>query len=64
MRVEARNIMKDILFYMLKIIVIVVLVAVAFIVGAMIGYTVIGDGGNPLDIFNPQLWRHVLDFFV
>jgi len=62
--VEARSIMKDILFYLLKIVIVLVLLVVFFMVGAMIGYAVVGEGSNPLDVFDQQLWQHALDFFV
>ncbi|QTJ59259.1 DNA-directed RNA polymerase subunit beta [Dolosigranulum pigrum] len=56
--------MKDILFYLLKIVIVLVLLVVFFMVGAMIGYAVVGEGSNPLDVFDQQLWQHVLDFFM
>ncbi|PYZ92944.1 hypothetical protein CR194_12685 [Salipaludibacillus keqinensis] len=29
--------------------------------GAMIGYGIVGEGGNPMDVFNPQTWYHIYD---
>ncbi len=55
-------ILKDVFFYILKILVVLLLIAAAFIGGAMLGYSVIGGAGDPMDVFNPELWQHVLDF--
>ncbi|PRY82099.1 DNA-directed RNA polymerase subunit beta [Alkalibacterium olivapovliticus] len=55
-------ILKDVFFYILKILVVLLLIAAAFIEGAMLGYSVIGGAGDPMDVFNPELWQHVLDF--
>ncbi|EXJ23009.1 hypothetical protein ADIAL_1632 [Alkalibacterium sp. AK22] len=57
-----KTILKDISFYILKILVVLLLIAVAFIAGAMLGYSVIGGAGEPMDVFNPELWQHILDF--
>lgn len=55
-------ILKDVFFYILKVLVVLLLIAVAFIGGIMIGYSVIGGAGDPMDVFNPELWQHILDF--
>lgn len=55
-------ILKDVFFYILKILIVLLLIAVAFIGGAMIGYSVIGGAGDPMDVFNPELWQHILEF--
>lgn len=56
------NVLKSTLFYLLRFLLIVLLIIVAFAVGAMLGYSVIGDGANPMDIFNRELWEHILSF--
>lgn len=56
------NIIKNTLFFLLKFLLVVLLIAVSFAVGAMIGYGIIGDGANPMDIFNRELWEHILSF--
>lgn len=56
------NIVKRTLFFLLRFILAVLLIAVAFAVGAMIGYSILGDGSDPMEIFNPELWEHILNF--
>ena len=56
------NVLKNTLFYLLRFLLVVLLIVVAFTVGAMLGYSVIGDGANPMDIFNRELWEHILSF--
>jgi len=56
------NVLKNTLFYLLRFLLVVLLIVVAFAVGAMLGYSVIGDGANPMDIFNRELWEHILSF--
>lgn len=53
---------KKSLFFILRFLLVVLLVFVAFAVGGMFGYSILGDGGNPLDVFNRELWEHVLSF--
>lgn len=56
------NIVKSTLLFLLRFVLAVLLIAVAFAVGAMIGYSIIGDGSDPMEIFNPELWGHILSF--
>lgn len=56
------NIVKRTLLFLLRFILAVLLIAVAFAVGAMIGYSILGDGSDPMEIFNPELWEHILNF--
>lgn len=49
-------------FFIVRFLLIVLLIVIAFAVGAMFGYTILGDGGNPLDIFNRELWAHIFNF--
>lgn len=57
-----KKILKDTLVYILKIMLVIVLVILAFIIGGMVGYGVLGDG-EPTDIFNTELWEHIFSFF-
>lgn len=61
---ESKSIIKDILMFLLKFLLVILLVVVAAIIGVMIGYSVIGNGGSPLDVFNLELWNHILNFFT
>ena len=56
------NIVKRTLLFLLRFILAVLLIAVAFAVGAMIGYSMLGDGSDPMEIFNPELWEHIFSF--
>ena len=49
--------------FILKIILVFFLVALAFIIGAMIGYGVLGDG-NPFAIFEKETWVHIFSYFT
>lgn len=33
-----------------------------FIVGLMIGYSVLGGGGNPFSVFSGEVWQKIFDF--
>ncbi|MCA0971007.1 DNA-directed RNA polymerase subunit beta [Halobacillus litoralis] len=44
----------------LRIIIIVLLSALALILGAMVGYGIIGDG-NPTDALQWETWQHIID---
>lgn len=59
---EWPSIFKNTLFFLLRFLLAVVLLIVAFAVGAMLGYSVIGDGADPMEVFNPDLWEHILNF--
>lgn len=48
--------------FLLRFLLVVLLIAIAFSVGAMFGYSILGDGGNPLDIFSRELWEHIFSF--
>lgn len=59
---EWTNILKRTLFYLLRVLLVVLLIVVAFAVGGMFGYSILGDGTDPMEIFNPDLWEHILNF--
>lgn len=44
----------------LRILVVLVLTAVALLLGLMVGYGVIGDG-NPTDALKIETWRHIIN---
>jgi DNA-directed RNA polymerase subunit beta len=44
----------------LRLVIVAVLIVVSTMIGAMIGYGVIGDG-KPLDVFKPSTWQHIVD---
>lgn len=44
----------------LRIIVVLVLTAIALILGVIVGYGVIGDGA-PLDALKKETWQHIVD---
>lgn len=43
-----------------KLLIGLLLVIVALVVGAMVGYAI--DGGDPLRVFVPSTWTHIFDF--
>ncbi|WP_368653328.1 DNA-directed RNA polymerase subunit beta [Ornithinibacillus sp. 4-3] len=45
----------------LRIIIILALCATALVLGAMVGYGIIGDG-NPTDVLLKETWQHIIDF--
>ena len=58
-------------FYNSKPFVMIVLIRIAlflglafllFIVGLMIGYSVLGGAGNPLSVFSWDIWQKIIDF--
>lgn len=51
---------KSFLLILLRLFVVFVLLVLAAIVGAMIGFGVIGDG-DMLDVLKPSTWGHVFD---
>lgn len=53
---------RYILVSLMKILIVIILLFLLFIAGTMIGYGVIG-GGNPLRVFQLDLWLHIRDFF-
>jgi hypothetical protein len=59
---EWTSIFKNTLFFLLRFLLVILLLAVAFAVGTMLGYSVLGDGADPMEVFNPDLWEHILNF--
>lgn len=54
--------LKNSLLFIMRFLLITLLIATAFAVGSMFGYTILGNGGNPLDVFKPELWEHIMSF--
>ncbi|MCM3668736.1 DNA-directed RNA polymerase subunit beta [Mesobacillus maritimus] len=44
----------------LRLVLVIVLLALSIVVGAIVGYGVLG-GGDPVDVFEKSTWTHVLD---
>ncbi|MFC6464242.1 DNA-directed RNA polymerase subunit beta [Marinilactibacillus sp. GCM10026970] len=59
-----QSVLKKTGLYLLKIIIVLILITAAFIGGVMIGYGVIGDGNSSMDVFEPELWQHILEFIL
>lgn len=47
---------------LIRVLLIILLALVVFCIGLMIGYAVIGDGGNIFDIFKPSTWQNIVNF--
>ena len=46
--------------WIMRILIVVILIIVAAVAGAMIGYSGIGSG-DPLQVLNPSTWTHIFD---
>lgn len=44
----------------LRLVIIIALMVIMVIIGAVIGYSVIG-GGHLIDVFKPSTWTHIVD---
>lgn len=44
--------------FVLKVLLVLVLIAIALILGIMVGYGILGDG-NPFAIFDMSTWGHI-----
>ena len=47
---------------LLRILVFLVIAIILFALGLMIGYAVLGEGKNPLDIFSKEIWDKIFRF--
>lgn len=59
---EWTSVIKSSLFFILRVLLVLLLIAVAFAVGAMLGYSILGDGSDPMDVFNLDMWRNIMNF--
>ncbi|MBM7642157.1 DNA-directed RNA polymerase subunit beta [Streptococcus loxodontisalivarius] len=55
---------KYVLRQYLFILLVLLLCLVFLAIGLMIGYSVIGDGGNPLSILSPAKWVSLINKFT
>lgn len=61
MKIMDKKIMTRLTKVSIRIVIIVGIFVLLFLLGALIGYSVIG-GGNPFDIFTPSFWTTLFDF--
>lgn len=47
----------------LRLLLLIVSTGIALILGAMVGYGIVGDG-QPLDVLDPSTWQHIVDIVV
>lgn len=55
------NTSRYIVITLIKICVVILLIFAMLVIGAMIGYGVIGKG-QATDVFKPELWKHIFEF--
>ncbi|WP_421746633.1 DNA-directed RNA polymerase subunit beta [Carnobacterium divergens] len=48
--------------FALKVLIVLVLIIMTFLIEAMIGFGVLGDG-NPFAIFSGATWKHIFSYF-
>lgn len=60
-KIVDKNIMTRLRKVSLRIAIIAGVFVLLFLLGALIGYSIIG-GGNPFDIFTPSFWTTLFDF--
>jgi phosphate/sulfate permease len=44
-----------------RLVIIITALLVSLALGAMVGYGIVGEGGDPLDIFDVETWYHIYD---
>lgn len=57
---EKRRIRIRLIPIWLRLIIIIFAMAISIVLGAMVGYGVLGDG-KPLDALKPSTWQHIVD---
>ena len=50
------------LLFTARILVFIIIAIILFALGLMIGYAVLGEGKNPLDIFSKEIWDKIFKF--
>ncbi|QKS72739.1 DNA-directed RNA polymerase subunit beta [Paenalkalicoccus suaedae] len=45
----------------IRIILVIAALLGSLVVGAMVGYGIVGEGDNPTDVLNPETWYHIYD---
>ncbi|MGX7419524.1 DNA-directed RNA polymerase subunit beta [Carnobacterium gallinarum] len=46
-----------------KVLIVICTIILAFLIGSMIGFGVLGDG-NPFSIFDSATWKHIFSYFT
>lgn len=59
---NVKTIGKDIMMYLLKIVLIICVLTIIFAIGLIVGYSVVGDGAHMFDVFKHQTWQHIINF--
>ena len=62
MKQELKNSGHLLLTALLRILIFVIIAVILFALGLMIGYAVLGEGKNPLDIFSKEIWDKIFRF--
>lgn len=60
---SGKEIAKKMMLFILKVVLVIAVILIAFAVGTMVGYGVLGDG-NPKEVFRSELWVHIFDYFI
>ena len=60
-KIVDKNILTRLREVIVRTVIIIGVFILLFLLGALIGYSVIG-GGNPFDIFTPSFWTTLFDF--
>ncbi|MFS7002114.1 DNA-directed RNA polymerase subunit beta [Carnobacterium maltaromaticum] len=47
----------------LKVLIVIAVIILTFLIGAMIGFGLLGDG-NPFAVFSQNTWEHIFSFFT
>lgn len=50
------------LIVMIRIALFLGLALILFILGLMIGYSILGGGGSPFSVFSWEIWQKIFDF--
>lgn len=58
---ENKKYVRRIVPVWLKVLLVLVLSLFALAIGLIIGFTIIGDGGEPLDILKMETWKHIYE---
>ena len=62
MKEQLKNSCNLLFTALLRILVFLIIAIILFALGLMIGYAVLGEGKNPLDIFSKEIWDKIFRF--
>ena len=62
MKEQLKNSRNLLFTALLRILVFLIIAIILFALGLMIGYAVLGEGKNPLDIFSKEIWDKIFRF--